>query len=206
MRIELISKMKAEGYFYYVMELGDARTPGWEQNPGSYQPKDLEYLRKQTHGRGLPAAECLRILAILADALDFLHRQGLIHRDIKPSNVIFVHERPKLADIGLVADIRPPEHENTLVGTPGYMPPMPERPGTVQADIYALGMVLYVISTGKDPGFFPEISTTLMERSGHEEFLRLDAIILKACQPDILQRYQSTALMLKDLQEALAAK
>jgi CHASE2 domain-containing sensor protein len=200
LRIELISKMKEEGYFYYVMELGDAQKPGWETDPASYKPRDLENMRRQKH---LPPGECLRILAILADALDFLHRQGLIHRDIKPSNVIFVNERPKLADIGLVADIRPAGHLNTMVGTPGYMPPMPERPGTIQADIYALGMVLYVISTGKDPGFFPDINTTLMERSGHQEFLRLDTIILKACQPDILLRYQTTALMLSDLQAAL---
>ena len=85
----------------------------------------------------LEAGRWQKLKSILADALDFLHRQGLIHRDIKPSNVIFVNNRPKLADIGLVADIRPPERINTLVGTPGYMPPLPERPGTVQADIYA---------------------------------------------------------------------
>ena len=126
----------------------------------------------------------------------------MIHRDIKPSNVIFVNNRPKLADIGLVADIRPPGYENTLIGTPGYMPPMPERPGTIQADIYALGMVLYVISSGNDPAFFPEISATLLERSGHEEYMRLDAIILKACQPDLAKRYQTTDLMFKDLQAA----
>ena len=45
-----------------------------------------------------------------------------------------------------------------------------------------------------------------MERSGHEEFIRLDAIILKACQPDITQRYHTTDLMLKDLQEAQKTK
>jgi CHASE2 domain-containing sensor protein len=200
LRIEMVSKMKSEGYFYYVMELGDAQVEGWEKNPPSYKPRDLDNMRKQAPGRRLPVAECVRVLTILADALDFLHRQGLIHRDIKPSNVIFVNNRPKLADIGLVADIRPEDYNNTLVGTPGYMPLHPEKPGTVQADIYALGMVLYVISSGKDPAFFPEISATLMERTGNEEFIRLDAIILKACQPDTAQRYQTTAQMLKDLQ------
>jgi CHASE2 domain-containing sensor protein len=202
LRIELVSKMKAEGYFYYVMELGDAQAPGWEQKPASYKPRDLEYLRKQAIDRRLPTVETLRIVTVLAEALDYLHRQGLTHRDIKPSNVIFVNGRPKLADIGLVTDIRLPEQISTLVGTLGYMPPPPEPPGTPQADIFALGMLLYVISTGRDPGFFPDLATTLMERSGYPEFIRLNAIILKACQPEIARRYQTAAEMLRDLQEA----
>jgi CHASE2 domain-containing sensor protein/class 3 adenylate cyclase len=201
LRIDLVSRKKEAGYFYYVMELGDSRTPGWEQNPATYKPKDLESLRKQADGRQLPFAECVRIGTILADALDFLHRQGLTHRDIKPSNVIFVNGRPKLADVGLVTDIRPPELVHTWVGTAGYMPPPPERPGTAQADIYALGMVLYVISTGRDPELFPALSTTLMERSAHADYIRLNAIILKACQPDCTQRYQTTGGMLQALQE-----
>jgi CHASE2 domain-containing sensor protein/class 3 adenylate cyclase len=200
LRIDLVSRMKPEGYFYYVMELGDAQTPGWESQPQLYKPRDLENRRKQAPERRLPTTECLRIVTVLADALSFLHSQGLTHRDIKPSNVIFVNDRPKLADVGLVADIRPLEEVRTLVGTPGYMPPPPEKPGTVAADIYALGMVLYVISTGRDPGFFPDLATTLMERSGHAEFLQLNAIILKACQPDVAQRYRTTADMLSDLQ------
>ena len=201
LRIDFVSRKKEAGYFYYVMELGDSRTPGWEQNPTTYKPKDLDSVRKQADGRRLPFAECVRIGAILADALDFLHRQGLTHRDIKPSNVIFVNGRPKLADVGLVTDIRPPEIIHTLVGTPGYMPPPPERPGTAQADIYALGMLLYVISTGCDPDLFPALSTTLMERSGHADFIRLNAVILKACQPDCAQRYQTTSELLRALQE-----
>jgi CHASE2 domain-containing sensor protein len=202
LRVDLVSKMKSEGYFYYVMELGDAQAPGWEQKPASYRPRDLEYVRKQAENRRLPPVETLRIVTILAEALDFLHRQGLTHRDIKPSNVIFVSGRPKLADVGLVTDIRLPAQINTMVGTLGYMPPPPETPGTPQADIFALGMLLYVISTGRDPGFFPDLATTLMERSGYPEFIRVNAIILKACQPEIAQRYQTTAQMLRDLQEA----
>jgi len=201
LRIDLVSKMKEEGYFYYIMELGDAQAPGWEKNPKLYKPKDLENMRKQAYKRRLLPKECVRIVTVLADALNFLHLQGLTHRDIKPSNVIFVNGRPKLADIGLVADIRPVDQVHTLVGTLGYMPPPPEKPGTPQADIYALGMLMYVISTGCDPGFFPDLSTKLMESSGHAEFVRLNAIILKACQPDLAQRYQTTAGMLKDLQE-----
>jgi CHASE2 domain-containing sensor protein len=202
LRIDLVSKMKNEGYFYYIMELGDAQAPGWEHSPATYKPRDLEHLRKQAENRRLPAMECLRMVTVLAEALDFLHTQGLTHRDIKPSNVIFVQGRPKLADVGLVADIRPPDEINTLVGTLGYMPPPPEPPGTPQADIFALGMLLYVISTGRDPGFFPDLATTLMERSGYPEFVRLNAIVLKACQPDVARRYQAASEMLRDLQVA----
>jgi len=49
-------------------------------------------------------------------------------------------------------------------------------------------MVLYVLSVSKAPVFFPELSSTLMERSRHEEIIRLDAIILKACQPATAQK------------------
>jgi CHASE2 domain-containing sensor protein len=200
LRIDLVSRMKDEGYFYYIMELGDAQAAGWENDPSSYKPRDLENMRKQAGGP-LPLTECIRVGTVLTDALNFLHCNGLTHRDIKPSNVIFVSGRPKLADIGLVTDIRPPDKINTFVGTPGYMPPPPEPPGTPHADIYALGMLLYVISTGYDPKFFPDIATTIMERREHAEFVRLDAIVLKACQPDIKQRYQTAGEMLRDLEK-----
>jgi CHASE2 domain-containing sensor protein len=199
LRIDLVSKMKDEGYFYYVMELGDAQQAGWEKDPSLYKPRDLENMRKQSGKKPMPLAECIRIGTVLTDALSFLHSNGLTHRDIKPSNVIFVNGRPKLADVGLVTDIRAPEQINTFVGTPGYMPPPPEPPGTAQADIYAMGMVLYVISTGYDPKFFPDIATTLIQRTGHAEFMRFDAIILKACQPDIKQRYQTAQEMMEAL-------
>ena len=54
------------------------------------------------------------------------------------------------------------------------MPPPPERPGTPQADIYALGMVLYVMSTGRAPTFFPEIATTLVQNAEPGDFLPLE--------------------------------
>jgi serine/threonine protein kinase len=145
--------------------------------------------------------ECVRIGLALTDALDFLHQHGLTHRDIKPQNIIFVHGHPKLADMGLTAEIRPLNEERTLIGTPGYMPPPPERPGTPQADIYALGMVLYVLSTGRSATFFPEIATSLVAPGNPADFFPLNDIILKACQPDPTQRYASAAEMRRALLE-----
>ena len=199
LRVDMVSRKRPD-YFYYVMELGDALKPGWEGDPSSYRPRDLMSVRAQMPRKRLPIAECLRIGIALSDALEFLHNQGLTHRDIKPQNIIFVNGHPKLADVGLTAEIRPPEAEHTFVGTPGYMPPPPERPGTVQADIYALGMVLYVVSTGRAPTFFPEIATTLVQKTDSTDFLPLNAVILKACDPDRTKRYQTAAEMNQALQ------
>jgi CHASE2 domain-containing sensor protein len=198
-RVDFVSE-KLDGYFYYVMEIGDSVEPDWEREPSKYRPRDLGNERARMPGKRLPISQCVQIGIELADALDFLHRQGLTHRDIKPSNIIFVNGKPKLADLGLVAEIRPLNQERTFVGTPGYMPPPPERPGTPASDIYALGMLLYVLGTGRNAAFFPEIATSLVENKEPEEFFLLNTIILKACQPDAVQRYGSASEMRVALQ------
>ncbi|HWC61448.1 MAG TPA: serine/threonine-protein kinase [Verrucomicrobiae bacterium] len=206
LRVDFVTR-KREGYFYYVMELGDSMVPGWERDPAKYKPRDLARVRSEAPNRRLPVSECIRIGVALSDALEFLHQQGLTHRDIKPQNIIFVKGQPKLADVGLTAEIRPADAERTFVGTPGYMPPPPERPGTAQADIYALGMVLYVTSTGRAPTLFPEIATTLIQDPATVDFLPFNNVILKACDPDCARRYQSAAEMreaLKELEKDLA--
>src|SRR5207248_3533405 len=114
--------------------------------------------------------------------------------------------RARLADMGLIAEIRPPEQKRTYVGTPGYMPPLPELPGTPQADVYALGKMLYVLSTGRNPACFPEIATTLAYRADVvENFFPLNLVINKACHHDLIQRYATTAEMHHPLQEAQQA-
>ena len=111
----------------------------------------------------LPPEECLRAGLELAQALAHLHGDGLIHRDIKPSNIIFVQGAPRLADIGLVTDLKA---TRSFVGTEGYMPP--EGPGMPQADLYSLGKVLYEISTGGDRLEYPELPTALRNPRGTE--------------------------------------
>ena len=113
-----------------------------------------------------------------------------------------VKARRRQPQVKIAMPIRPPDQERTLVGTPGYMPPPPERPGTPQADIYALGMVLYVLSTGRSAAYFPEIATTLVEGGDPADFFPLNTVILKACQPDPAQRYASAAEMHRALLEA----
>jgi CHASE2 domain-containing sensor protein len=205
LRVDFVSEKNLE-YFYYVMELGDSLQPDWQREPSTYRPRDLVSDRAQLRGRRLPVKECVRIGMVLCEALEFLHQEGMTHRDIKPQNIVFINDQPKLADLGLITDIRPADQERTLVGTPGYMPPSPERPGTVSADIYALGMVLYVLCTGRAPALFPEVATTLVNTGEPPEFLPLNNVIMKACQPFPVDRYASAAQMnsaLKEVQKIL---
>ncbi|MBI4326452.1 MAG: protein kinase [Chloroflexi bacterium] len=221
-----VGRNDAEGYFYYVMELADdanaeCRMPNAEAtltrpsdtlshpmgegrgegnvaqfptaSPRTYSPRTLASDVK-TRG-ALPLDECLRIAHTLTSALAELHRHGLVHRDIKPSNIIFVCGVPKLADIGLVATAN---EARSFVGTEGFIPP--EGPGTPQADLYSLGIMLYVISTGKSHRDFPEPPADLASRPDRERWLELQAIIHRACQADPKQRYPNVTEMQRDLE------
>jgi tetratricopeptide (TPR) repeat protein len=142
----------------------------------------------------LPIDRCIEIGLCLTDALGQLHRRGLVHRDIKPSNIIFVGGVPKLADVGLVTSLG---EARSFVGTEGFIPP--EGPGTPQADIYSLGIVLYGMSTGKSHQDFPEPLPDLTTRPENARWLDLDAIILKACQAEVGRRYQTAEEMHQEL-------
>ncbi|HTI99406.1 MAG TPA: serine/threonine-protein kinase [Dongiaceae bacterium] len=179
-------------FFYYVMELADDVVLGQQIQPKTYLPQTLAQYRQKWHR--LPVEECIRLSGAIASALSFLHKHGLTHRDIKPSNIIFVGGIPKLADIGLVADLAAPK---ARVGTEGFFPP--EGSGSVRADIYALGKVLYELSTGNDRQAYPDIPADLMNQIGRSDFIQLNKIILKACRSRPWERYQSADQMLMAL-------
>lgn len=185
---------EAGGYFYCVMELADDFTTGSNIQPPTYVPRTLGQ-DKDRLGR-LPIAECVRLGASIASALGFLHKHGLIHRDIKPSNIIFVNGIPKLADIGLVTDTA---EGPSFVGTEGFIPP--EGSGTIRADIYSLGKVLYEISIGKDRNEYPALPDRLGNHAEMRDLILLNKIILKACRVRTWQRYQTA----EEIMQALLA-
>ena len=211
-----IGRNEAEGYFYYVMELADdlkaeggmrkaecrRATPSTPHSalptPHAYVPRTLR--ADLANGR-LPAARVLEIGLALTEALGHLHENGLVHRDVKPSNVIFVKGRPKLADIGLVTDA---SDQCSIVGTEGYLPP--EGPGTPQADIFALGKVLYEAATGRDRREFPKLPEALRSWPDAKPIFELNEIILKACAGQSRERYDSVETMLEELRALQGGK
>ncbi len=184
MNILHVGYNEASKYFYCVMELADDVNTGQTINPETYQPRTLAR-NTAAHDR-LSTGECIRIGATVASALSFLHRHGLIHRDLKPSNIIFINSFPKLADIGLVVEA---SGARSYVGTEGFIPP--EGSGTVAADIYSLGKVLYEISTGQDRNDYPELPANLSNTKQDCDLLRFNRIVLKACRANPWSRFKS---------------
>jgi serine/threonine protein kinase len=180
---------EAAGYFYYVMELADDAVNGRTIDPEHYIPRTLAS-DAALHKR-FPIGECVRLGAAIASALGFLHRHGLIHRDIKPSNIIFVNGFPKLADVGLMVGMA---EESAYVGTEGFIPR--EGSGTVHADIYSFGKVLYEISTGLDRVKYPELPADLGTGPEDRELVEFNKIVLKACRKVPFKRFKSAEHMM----------
>jgi WD40 repeat protein len=190
-----IGRNDDEGYFYYVMELAGPQNAerGTGEAALAYKPRTLA---SEIKARGhLPVDECVSLGITLCLALGHLHRSGLIHRDVKPSNIIFVSGVPKLADIGLVTDFA---DARSFVGTEGFIPP--EGPNSPQADLYALGKVLYEASMGKDRHDFPEPLTAGLDSCTEAEgLMELNEVLLRACAPNTKERYKSAEQMIADL-------
>src|SRR5690349_13746247 len=105
----------------------------------------------------LSVARAAAIVAQVAEALAYAHRQGIIHRDIKPANILIGRDGdPLLTDFGIAKiyeDTLQLTGEGVMVGTPTYMAPeqLQGQPVDARADIYALGVVLYQALTGEPP-------------------------------------------------------
>src|SRR5215469_13792011 len=178
-------------------------------------------------GRQIPLAEALDLGIQLADALEAAHTLGIIHRDIKPANIFLTrHGSPKVLDFGLAklaAGAQFGEHGaaaldemeeslttvGAILGTASYMSPEQARgePLDTRTDIFSLGVVLYLMTTGEQPFQRKNRVLTLDAILNSQPKLpsdlnpalpvELDTIVAKALAKDHEQRYQ-TAGELRD--------
>ena len=135
-------------------------------------------LADRLDGTAWPPDQAARLVGTLAQAIDAAHRQGVIHRDLKPANILMqladegghsdekppgpasplVGITPKITDFGLARSLRDQSgvtRTGFVVGTPEFMAPEqaagdPRNVGPA-VDIYALGVILYQLLTGRPP-------------------------------------------------------
>lgn len=181
----------ADGLLYFVMECVEGTDVG-------------QMVAQQ--GR-LPDAHALAITAHVCDALQYAHDHGIIHRDIKPSNIMVGCDGAvKVADFGLAKSTREGEtaitHSSMAMGTLHYMAPEALTLGTEvdhRADVYAVGVMLYQMLTGKLPqGLFEMPSARVPDLDP-----RYDGIVAKALREDRNVRYQSAKELRRDLDAIL---
>lgn len=191
------TKLK-EGYL--VMELVD----GWS-------------MRQHIDQQDLSLFEAIELCLEICKGLGFIHQRGIIHGDFKPENILIAKDVVKVADFGLSAvqtswRLFSGRRNQRLRGTPEYMAPEQLRRKAVdqRTDIYAFGVSLYKLATGKSP--YKAKNQVELQREIYNmrsQFIppsevkknlppQLDQIVLRALQKHPEKRYQTVAEMVLD--------
>jgi serine/threonine protein kinase len=145
----------------------------------------------------LSIAETLRFGAQIADALAEAHAKGITHRDLKPANVMVTKSGIKVLDFGLAKVEAPPGETLTatsvVMGTPAYMAPeqLAGQPADARTDIYALGLVLFEMATGKRLSHTPPTFEGIPEKLAH--------VMDQCLEKDPGERWQSASDLSKEL-------
>jgi formylglycine-generating enzyme required for sulfatase activity/tRNA A-37 threonylcarbamoyl transferase component Bud32 len=172
----------------------------------------------------LPPKEAAELVATVAGAVDYAHRQGVIHRDIKPSNILIDSKgRPRVTDFGLAKRVdRGSELTATgqVLGTPSYMAPE-QAAGQIKAvgpaaDVYALGAVLYAALTGRPPFQAATPLETLQQVLTRDPLAvrelnpavprDLETIVLKCLDKSVPRRYPTAQAFADDLRRYLEGR
>ncbi len=184
--VHVIDKGKAGNRYYFVMEYVDGTS-----------------LREVIDSTKIPRRTKLEMVAQVCKALDYAHKNGVIHRDIKPANILVDREgNPMVADFGIAQIVGPGDGEVTgsdlVMGTLAYMSPEQKISTTnvdQTTDIYAMGVIIYEILTGKKPLGRFKMPSELDNAIGIE----YDTIIQRCLAQEPKDRFQSAA----DLKNAI---
>lgn len=193
---------EAEGYTYIVMPFVESGT-----------------LTDLFTGKPLALRQIRSIISQVGDALDYAHSRGIVHRDVKPSNIL-VDARGNclLTDFGIAKMLEGPTlHTLTggVLGTPAYMSPEQGMGEKVdgRSDIYALGVILYEMATGRVP-FSAETPVAVVIKHIHDPLSppsvfnpnlheALERVILKAMAKRPDDRFATAGDMVRALQAAI---
>lgn len=192
-----------QGHYFYTMDYVDGMS-----------------LKEMLAEKRISSRQTAEIVSKVADILDYAHQQGIVHRDIKPSNIMFDSKNNiYIMDFGLAKVLNEGQisRSGALLGTLHYMAPE-QADGRVReidcrTDIYALGVTLYEMLTGKYPftgKAFSEVASKIVKQNptAPKDIKKtiptdLNAICLKAMEKTKENRYQTAALLSEDLQNFL---
>jgi serine/threonine-protein kinase len=132
----------------------------------------------------LPSAKALEIARQMCAGLAAAHEHGVIHRDLKPANVMIDGRgKVRITDFGVAGVAGTFGAEERLAGTPAYMAPeqLAGRDASIQSDIYALGLVLYEVFTGKRA--FEAITVAELRRAHEHSSPTNPSLLVKDIDP-----------------------
>lgn len=164
---------------------------------------------------GLPPRKATDLAVQICSGLQEAHAQGIVHRDLKPENVMIdTQGNVKIMDFGIARSMEAVTRlTGSMVGTPAYMAPeqVAGKPVDYRTDIYALGLILYEVFTGK-PAFHAENAVAVALKQMRESPtppheiepaipVFIERAILKCLEKDPSKRFQS----IKELKEILSS-
>jgi serine/threonine-protein kinase len=173
--------------------------------------------RGMNEDRKLPIDRAVALTLGICEALDNLHKHGVVHRDLKPENIMVLDgDRIKIIDFGIAMkeDARRITHTSLTpaLGTPDYISPeqVKGQRGDQRSDIYALGAMLYEMLTGQPPFTGPNPLVVLNERVLNDPTparelnpaisAQLQEILSRALERDPRHRYSTAAEMAWELE------